>query len=314
MWPAAVAAAPVAAVLGRADSYAVETMKMFGIPESTLAKTLREIERDVDLDPLEITTCLRRGVGARDRRPLPGDRRTGSRESLFVALRERHGRFIYTERGRASTSSSPGCSPGRSIALAESCTGGLLAARLTDLPGASAYFSRWRRRLLRSLPRPSMLGVAGGADRRATEPSRRRSRRRWPGARSNASAPTLGVGITGIAGPGGGTRGEAGRLRLHLRRRRRRQRAGPRPEAARQPRRRPRPLGERRPAHDQAAADRRGPTGLRPPRRGRRRAPASAPATPPAPPRAASGRRPGTATSSKLRRVAPRRRPARRGG
>ncbi len=61
MWPAAVAAAPVAAVLGRADSYAVETMKMFGIPESTLAKTLREIERDVDLDPLEITTCLRRG-------------------------------------------------------------------------------------------------------------------------------------------------------------------------------------------------------------------------------------------------------------
>ena len=64
-------------------------MKMFGIPESTLAKSLREIEDGgVDLSPLEITTCLRKGAELEidvrytvDAEPL--------REELFDGLRER---------------------------------------------------------------------------------------------------------------------------------------------------------------------------------------------------------------------------------
>ena len=75
-------------------------MKMFGIPESTLAKTLREIERDIDLTPLEITTCLRRGAELEiDVRYRDGDLEL--RDRLFTALRERHDDFIYTDRGES---------------------------------------------------------------------------------------------------------------------------------------------------------------------------------------------------------------------
>src|SRR4029079_1963310 len=139
MWPAAGAAEPVAAILGRADSYAVETMKMFGIPESTLAKTLREIERDIDLTPLEITTCLRRGAELEiDVRYREEDLEL--RDRLFTALRERHDDFIYTDRGESIDEIVAGLLRGSSIGLGESCTGGLLAARLAGLHCSAGYF------------------------------------------------------------------------------------------------------------------------------------------------------------------------------
>jgi len=205
MWPAAVASAPVAAILAEADSYAVETMKMFGIPESTIAKTLREIERDIDLDPLEITTCLRRGseleIDVRYR-----VRDLGLRESLFMALRERHGAFIYTERGESIDEIVAGLLAESSIAVAESCTGGLLAARLTDLPGASAYFAggvvSYSNRA-----KSDLLGVPAElvASHGAVSPEVARAMADGAIARFGVE---LGVGITGVAGPGGGTEGK----------------------------------------------------------------------------------------------------------
>ena len=202
MWPAAVAATPVAEVLARADSYAVETMKMFGLPESTIAKTLREIERDIDLDPLEITTCLRRGSELEiDVRYRETDLEL--RHSLFVALRERHGHFIYTERGESIDELVAGLLAGRSIALAESCTGGLLAARLTDLPGASAYL-KGGVVAYSDIAKTEMLGVPPEliADRGAVSPEVAEAMARGAMERFDAG---LGVGITGVAGPGGGT-------------------------------------------------------------------------------------------------------------
>jgi len=202
MWPAAVASGPVAAILAGADSYAVETMKMFGIPESTIAKTLREIERDIDLDPLEITTCLRRGseleIDVRYR-----VRDLGLRESLFMALRERHGAFIYTERGESIDEIVAGLLAESSIGVAESCTGGLLAARLTDLPGASAYFAggvvSYSNRA-----KSDLLGVPAEliASHGAVSPEVARAMADGAIARFGVE---LGVGITGVAGPDGGT-------------------------------------------------------------------------------------------------------------
>ncbi len=202
MWPAATSAGPVAAILGRADSYEVETMKMFGIPESTLAKTLREIERDIDLSPLEITTCLRRGseleIDVRYR-----DSELELRDSLFVALRERHGAFIYTERGESIDSIVAGLLAGRSIGLAESCTGGLLAARLTDPPGASDYF-RGGVVAYSDRAKTELLGVPAElvSDHGAVSPEVAEAMARGAMERFDAE---LGVGITGVAGPGGGT-------------------------------------------------------------------------------------------------------------
>ena len=92
---------------------------------------------------------------------------------------------------------------GRTLATAESCTGGLLASLITDVPGASAVFhagvvtyaNEAKTRLL-GVP-PELLARVGAVSpevaRRMAEGVRRRHGSDW------------GVGITGIAGPGGGT-------------------------------------------------------------------------------------------------------------
>jgi len=202
MWPAALAAPPVAAVLADAGSYAIATMKMFGVPESTLAKTLREIERSIDLAPLEITTCLRRGaeleIDVRYR-----ESEVGLRDSLFLALRERHGRFVYTERGETIDGLVAELLDGRSIAVAESCTGGLLAARLSALPGASGYL-RGGVVAYSNEAKIDLLGVPAALIEREGAVSPPVAEAMAAGARERLEA-DLGVGITGIAGPGGGT-------------------------------------------------------------------------------------------------------------
>ena len=60
MWGQATATEPVSAILARSEPFVETTVRMFGIPESSLAQTLREVETEVDLSRLEITTCLRR--------------------------------------------------------------------------------------------------------------------------------------------------------------------------------------------------------------------------------------------------------------
>src|SRR5688572_24803670 len=72
MWEPALQTDAVRAVLAAADPYVVQTVRMFGLPESEIAKSLREIEGDTDLSPLEITTCLRRGELEIDVRHRPG--------------------------------------------------------------------------------------------------------------------------------------------------------------------------------------------------------------------------------------------------
>ncbi len=83
MWPVALEAAPVRAVLERATPLRGYTLRMFGVPESEIAKSLREIEGDgVEIDAVEITTCLRRGeieIDVRYRDEAASDRRCGAR-------------------------------------------------------------------------------------------------------------------------------------------------------------------------------------------------------------------------------------------
>jgi len=89
------------------------------------------------------------------------------------------------------------------IAVAESCTGGLLASRLTDVPGSSDYVDRGAvcysdRSKIEWLGVPEALIARHGA---VSEPV---ARAMAEGVRSRAET-KVGVGITGIAGPGGGT-------------------------------------------------------------------------------------------------------------
>jgi nicotinamide-nucleotide amidase len=89
------------------------------------------------------------------------------------------------------------------IAVAESCTGGLLSSRLTDVPGSSDYVERGEvcysnRSKIESLGVPAAVIAEYGA---VSEPV---ARAMAEGIRTKAST-HVGVGVTGIAGPGGGT-------------------------------------------------------------------------------------------------------------
>jgi nicotinamide-nucleotide amidase len=140
MWPAALGATPVRDVLDRATPLHGYTLRMFGIPESEIAKSLREIEADgTDLGAVEITTCLRRGEIEIDVR-YRGEA-SGIADEVRAGLAERHRRHLFSVEGETIDAQLARLLRGRRLGLAESCSGGLLAARITDLPGASAYFA-----------------------------------------------------------------------------------------------------------------------------------------------------------------------------
>lgn len=202
MWPSAVASPAMAELIGRVEERRTASMKMFGIPESTLAKSLREIEADLDLSALEVTTCLRRGAELEiDVRYRASDAEL--QEGLFAGLRARHAPFIYTERGESIDELVARRLEGRQIAVAESCTAGLLAARLTELPGSSAYFNGGA--VTYSDPaKHDLLGVPFELIERHGAVSNEVAEAMADGALRRFGA-DVGVGVTGIAGPGGGT-------------------------------------------------------------------------------------------------------------
>ena len=139
MWEPALATAGARSVLDRSEPFETATVRMFGIPESEIAKSLREIEQEVDLAPLEITTCLRRGEIEIEIRHRPGAEE--ARQKLVDGFVSRHERFVFSTDGSTIDEQLAELLAGHSIGLAESCTGGLLAARLTEPPGASRYFA-----------------------------------------------------------------------------------------------------------------------------------------------------------------------------
>jgi nicotinamide-nucleotide amidase len=92
---------------------------------------------------------------------------------------------------------------GLRIALAESCTGGLLAARLTEVPGASRFFER-AYVTYTDQAKVDLLGVDPAMLTDVGAVSEEVARAMAAGARTR-SGTDVGVGITGIAGPDGGT-------------------------------------------------------------------------------------------------------------
>jgi nicotinamide-nucleotide amidase len=201
MWPRALATAEARAVLEGIDTYRTASVRLFGIPESEIAKTLREIQDEVDLSALEITTCLRRAELEVDIRHRPGAE--PACERLVEGIVARHGRFVYSRDGSSIDEQIAGLLAGHRIGLGESCTAGLLAARLAEIPGASGYLAggvvAYSDRAKREL-----LDVPGDLLERHGAVSPEVADAMADGARARFDA-DLGVGITGIAGPDGGT-------------------------------------------------------------------------------------------------------------
>jgi nicotinamide-nucleotide amidase len=203
MWPAAVETAAFQAAVAGAVELRQETLRLFGIPESEIAETLRLAEDAHGLDGLEITTCLRRGEVEVVTRFAPDASQSYAR---FVdTVRTRHARTLFSEDGRTVDEQVAELlrSGGLTIATAESCTGGLLAGRLTDLAGSSEYvlgglvvYSNEAKVALAGVD-PALIARVGAVSVEVAEALA-------DGARARLRA-DVGVGITGIAGPGGGT-------------------------------------------------------------------------------------------------------------
>jgi nicotinamide-nucleotide amidase len=204
MWEAAAAGEALRAALGAATEYRQDTLRLFGIPESEIAETLRAAEAGgVALERLEVTTCLRRGEVEVVTRYEPADQATY--DALAAVVRERHRDTLFSEDGRSVDEQVAATlrERGWTIATAESCTGGLLAGRLTDLAGSSDY-------VLGGLvvyadeAKTALAGVSRELIARHGAVSTEVAAALADGARAALGA-DVGVGITGIAGPGGGT-------------------------------------------------------------------------------------------------------------
>ena len=154
-----------------------------------------------DFERLEITTCLRRGEFEIVTRyePDAADVYTG----LVGLLRERHGRELFSADGALIDDQVAGLLAGRTIATAESCTAGMIAARLTDRPGSSDYvaggvvsYSNEAKVELLGVD-PALIEAHGAVSEPVAEAMA-------AGALKRFGADTA-ISTTGIAGPGGGS-------------------------------------------------------------------------------------------------------------
>ncbi len=214
MWRQALASGALRDALTAAVDYRLEMLRLFGIPESEIAETLRAAAGDgVDLDRMEITTCLRRGEVEVVSRFTPDAQPVY--DAFAAVVRARHPEALFSTDGSlvddqvaallvGESSPGDGSSPAlRTIATAESCTGGLLAARLTDRPGSSAYV-RGGVVAYDNAVKTGALGVPAETIERHGAVSAEVAAALADGAIDRLGA-DVGVGITGVAGPDGGT-------------------------------------------------------------------------------------------------------------
>jgi nicotinamide-nucleotide amidase len=137
-------------------------------------------------------------------RDLP-DRAEARIEELAARVRAELGSAIYGE-GEVSMEEVVGrafVERGATLALAESCSGGLIGHRLTDVPGSSAYFLAGYVTYSDAAKR-DVLGVAPATLAQHGAVSEEVAREMAAGARRRSGA-TVAVATTGIAGPGGGS-------------------------------------------------------------------------------------------------------------
>jgi nicotinamide-nucleotide amidase len=202
MWETARATDAFRAAIAGATTYRRGIVRLFGIPESEIANTLRAAEAEgLHLEMLEITTCLRRGeieIATRYEPPAQDDY-----DGLIAFIVQRHADTLFSQDGSTIDEQVAALLAGHTIAVAESCTGGMLAARLTDRGGSSAYFTggvvAYSNEAKVALVRvdPDLIARFGAVSTEVAEALAVGAIERF--------AAGIGVGITGIAGPGGGT-------------------------------------------------------------------------------------------------------------
>ena len=201
LWPRALEAAEVRRVLDAGTPPLRRTLRFFGPGESQVAQAFQEAGGDGD--GLEVTICARSSEIHVD---LVAEPSAEPRLlELEAALSERLGRFLYSTDGRGVEEIVlDRCRElGWSLATAESCTGGLVAAGLTAIPGSTDVVTGGIVAYANEV-KIDELGVPAELIERHGAVSAEVAEAMAHGARKRLGVDTT-VSVTGIAGPGGGT-------------------------------------------------------------------------------------------------------------
>jgi nicotinamide-nucleotide amidase len=201
IWRTALERPELQAVFARVNNPAHRILRFFGLPESAVAGVVAQAGGETE--GLEMTICAHDLEVQVDLVFPPGGE--AQAERVTDALREAHPRALFAEDGQAIEALVLDLARGRglTIAAAESCTGGLVSARLTSVPGSSDMFVgglvTYDDRL-----KVDMLGVPRDLLERHGAVSAETAAAMAGGVRSALGA-DIGVSVTGVAGPGGGT-------------------------------------------------------------------------------------------------------------
>jgi competence/damage-inducible protein CinA-like protein len=213
LWPNALASEPVRELLARATPPDHRVLRLFGVTESAVARALDEAGGDGN--GVEVTICAREFEIHVDLFVEPEAATRADALEADLSARLEQWVFSRDERSVEEHVLALARARGLTIATAESCTGGLVAARLTRVPGSSesflggvvAYADAVKRAEL-DVPE-ALLSVHGAVSAEVAEAMAEGARRRL--------GADVAVAVTGVAGPGGGTEEKpVGLVHLHV--------------------------------------------------------------------------------------------------
>ena len=201
LWPSAVASPPFQRLLARTTPPDRRTLRFFGASESAVAQALADAGGDGH--GVEATICARDLEIHVDLLADPGGGARATALADELANRLRPHLFARDARPVAEIVLALCRARGLSLATAESCTGGMVAEWLTDIPGSSdvfvgsvvSYSDNVKQHQLGV--RAETLATHGAVSAEAADEMAR-------GARERLGA-VVAVAVTGVAGPGGGT-------------------------------------------------------------------------------------------------------------
>jgi nicotinamide-nucleotide amidase len=212
LWPNVLASEAMRELLSRTRPPGRHVLRLFGVSESAVARALAEAGGDGE--GVEATICAREFEIHVDLVVEPGSEDRAATLEGELAQRLEQWLFARDERSVEELVLTLASARGLRLATAESCTGGMVAARLTNVPGSSASFVGGVVAYADDVKRceldvPSELLATYGAV------SAEVAAAMAEGARRRLSA-DVAVAVTGVAGPAGGTQEKpVGRVHVH---------------------------------------------------------------------------------------------------
>jgi nicotinamide-nucleotide amidase len=201
LWPAVLDAEPVRRLAERAEPAEARVVRLFAVPEAAVAEAVEGAGGEGN--GVEVTICARNYEIEVDLLVSPGGEARA--DAIEAALERRFADAIFARDTRPVAAHVLDLlrARGLTLATAESCTGGLVGAALTDIPGSSDVFVGSVVAYANEV-KSAALGVPEEALARHGAVSEEVARALAAGARDRLGA-DVAVAVTGVAGPSGGT-------------------------------------------------------------------------------------------------------------